>query len=215
MILEWQAMSLAAVVAVAILAAVVTRMLRPGSFERLPLEHVAAAAIIGVTGWESAIQLPPSIAQFAMIGAGLGGQFFSAEQIAVAAGVGLTVAAFAATFGILRRRPWGVVLGIGVAVAAVATAILGTISMVAMLGTTGGLEDQLMWFVASVGLRGVPAIVALVLLAWPLLRGEGSGLWSGPSMTRREHEGIIDLDPDAGMDDWPDAAVEVAPSLHG
>jgi hypothetical protein len=211
MIPDWQAAAFALLVAIPIVAALVTRVVLPHAFNRLPLTHVAAATIIASVGWESAIQVPGALAAFTLIGSGVSGVFLSNEQIVLASVVAFALTSFVAAFAILARRPWGVAMGLGVAVGGVGTAILSVLSTIANLSVGGALDDQLMWFVPQIALRGVPPLVAIGLLAWPLLRGRLSGLPSAPPMPPRRHEGIIDLDPDAGIEDWPELASPMRP----
>jgi hypothetical protein len=114
---DWQAWGLAAAVGVAIAAAIVARVLLPGARERLPVEHVAAAAIIGVLAWEAAIQLPGNLISFLSIGAGLGGFIVTPLQVYVVAASLSTIAMFVAVALLLRQlrrpvRPVAVVDGI-------------------------------------------------------------------------------------------------------
>jgi hypothetical protein len=187
----WQAWGFAAAVGVAIAAAIVARVLLPGALERLPIEHVAAAAIIGVVGWEAAIQLPGNLISFLSIGAGLGGFIVTPLQVYVVAASLSTIAMFVAVVAILRRQIWGVALGVGVGLVQVAMSAVGVVSLLGM--TAQGMpEDQLLWLLVSVGLRAVPGIVAVALLLRPLRR---------PVRPVAVVDGITDVDADLTIED--------------
>jgi hypothetical protein len=188
---DWQAWGLAAAVGVAIAAAIVARVLLPGARERLPVEHVAAAAIIGVLAWEAAIQLPGNLISFLSIGAGLGGFIVTPLQVYVVAASLSTIAMFVAVVAILRRQIWGVALGVGVGLVQVAMSAVGVVSLLGM--TAQGMpEDQLLWLLVSVGLRAVPGIVAVALLLRPLRR---------PVRPVAVVDGITDVDADLTIED--------------
>jgi hypothetical protein len=187
----WQAWGSAAAVGVAIAAAIVARVLLPGALERLPIAHVAAAAIIGVLAWEAAIQLPGNLISFLSIGAGLGGFIVTPLQVYVVAASLSTIAMFVAVVAILRRQIWGVALGVGVGLVQVAMSAVGVVSLLGM--TAQGMpEDQLLWLLVSVGLRAVPGIVAVALLLRPLRRPVG------PVAVV---DGITDVDADLTIED--------------
>ena len=191
MIEDWQAWGFAAAVGVAIAAAIVARVLLPGALERLPIEHVAAAAIIGVVGWEAAIQLPGNFISFLSIGAGLGTFIVTPLQVYVFAASLSTIAMFVAVIAILRRQIWGVALGVGVGLVQVAMSAVGVVSLLGM--TAQGMpEDQLLWLLVSVGLRAVPGIVAVALLLRPLRR---------PVRPVAVVDGITDVDADLTIED--------------
>ena len=191
MIEDWQAWGFAAAVGVAIAAAIVARVLLPGALERLPIEHVAAAAIIGVVGWEAAIQLPGNLISFLSIGAGLGTFIVTPLQVYVFAASLSTIAMLVAVIAILRRQIWGVALGVGVGLVQVAMSAVGVVSLLGM--TAQGMpEDQLLWLLVSVGLRAVPGIVAVALLLRPLRRPVGHVAVV---------DGITDVDADLTIED--------------
>jgi hypothetical protein len=187
----WQAWGFAAAVGVAIAAAIVARVLLPGALERLPIEHVAAAAIIGVAGWEAAIQLPGNLISFLSIGAGLGEFIVTPLQVYVLAASLSTIAMFVAVIAILRRQIWGVALGVGVGLVQVAMSAVGVVSLLGMTAQ-GMREDQLLWLLVSVGLRAVPGIVAVALLLRPLRR---------PVRPVAVVDGITDVDADLTIED--------------
>ncbi len=110
----------AAAVGLALVAAAWTATNRKAIRPTLPLEHVAGAAILGVLGWEMLVHLPGTVMGIWTLTAGLGDvrgvegyQAFLVAQAAFVIGVAIAIV------GILRRRPWGAILGIGLAVARV------------------------------------------------------------------------------------------------
>jgi hypothetical protein len=102
------------------------------------------------------------------------------------ASVAFVVAAALAIYGIVRRRPWGVVLGVGVAVTRVAMTLASAVNLFSM-GLDPFGPGGLAWNVVDlIALRGVPAGIAIALLLWPLLRRSGAAAprvetvdWSG------------------------------------
>jgi hypothetical protein len=196
---DWYAWASGGLMAIAIVAAIVVAARRPAALTSLPLQHIAAAAIIGVFGWEASINLPQQVLSFFSATAGIpevsGIRNF---QILVAAQIAFVAATLAAVVGILRRQPWGIALGIGVSAARVAMAAMGIVSTLSIIGDSA--DPQLAWFVVTAGLQGLPALAAIVLLAWPLVRGE-----TGHAAAASTPDGIVELDPDLELGDWPDA----------
>lgn len=95
------------------------------------------------------------------------------EHVAGATLMGYVVfvlAAACAVTGILRRRPWGAVLGIGLGSAIVAWRLLMLITTWQTFGDQLGGDVYMALVSTSMGLEAVPALVAIVLLARPLLR---------------------------------------------
>ena len=137
----------------------------------LPLEHVAAAALIGSFAWDMLVQLPGSLYGVWTLTAGLGDVLGDEPQQAFVAAQVLFVAAGAlAVPGILRRRAWGIVLGIGLSVALVLWAVLSASHLVAQFGGSMPADVVMSILVNAIGLSVVPALVAIGLLAWPLVR---------------------------------------------
>ena len=204
MVPEWQSWGFAAVVAVAALAGLVARGVWPDRLAALPPQHVAAAALIGAFAWEASASLPGLIQGWLLNTAGLGPPGDATGRLLVAASVGFVGASVIAIVGILRRQPWGAVLGIGVAVGRVVTTILAAISFLSVIGDSlpGG---QAIWYVAQVAQGSVPAVAAAVLLAWPFRRGRSrmaSVSWrAGPTSDE-----IVEVDPSIDFAEWPDSA---------
>ncbi len=137
----------------------------------LPLEHVAAAALIGSFAWDMLVQLPGSIMGVWTLTAGLGDVLGDEPQQAFVAAQVLFVAAGAvAVPGILRRRVWGIVLGIGLSVALILWAVLSVSSLLARLGESMPPDVMTSILVNAIGLSVIPALAAIGLLAWPLVR---------------------------------------------
>ena len=198
---DWLLWAWVVVVAGGIVAAIATRLLRPTSLPHLPLRHVAAAALIGSIGWMALMSLPSTLLQFTS----------SVGQIATAsdsppylpytvAAIAMIAASAIAVLGILRRKPWGIVLGAGMAVAHVGTSVLGTIAWLSFMDQVSGDEGNLIVYAGTYVLGAVPALVAIALLLWP---ARGRALRSAGD--REAADGIIDADSEAAREiDWPD-----------
>jgi signal transduction histidine kinase len=191
---DWYAWTLVVVVALTIPAGIAAWLLWPRRSERLPVEHVAAAALVAVAAWEMLIDLPGSLVQFFAIGAGIPNAPFVPMQAFTFASAGFVVASAAAIFGILRRFVWGAALGIVVSVARVTMGALGVASLLTVAGDGLMPDGQLGWLVLTTGLRAVPALVAIVLLVLPFWRARRARQ-SAPV------EEIMELDPDARVDE--------------
>ena len=110
----------AAVVALAIVVGAWTAMNRRALRPTLSPEHVAGAAMLGLFGWEMLVHLPGAIMGYWTLTAGLGDvRGVEGYQAFVAAQAAFVVAVAFAVVGILRRRAWGAILGIGLASARV------------------------------------------------------------------------------------------------
>ncbi|MDQ2674829.1 MAG: hypothetical protein M3Y40_09265, partial [Chloroflexota bacterium] len=91
-------------------------------------------------------------------------------QAFMVASVAFVLAAAVAIYGILRRRPWGVVLGIGVAGTRLVTALVSAANLFTLDGGLFG-PTAVGWNAAIiVAERAFPAVVAIGLLLWPMLR---------------------------------------------
>lgn len=161
----------AAAVGLALAAGGWTAMNRRTTRPTLPLEHVAAAAILGVFGWEMLVHLPGTVIGTWTLTAGLGDvrgvegyQAFLVAQVAFVIGVAFAIV------GILRRRPWGAILGIGLAVARVVWSGAVLYETLVMFGDSIGNELYLDFVTSLIGLQAIPALVVITLLAWPLVR---------------------------------------------
>lgn len=166
----WTAWTFAITVGLSVLAAGWTARVRPEPRPNLPLMHVAGAALIGVIGWEALHMLPGTITGLFLATAGIPEPRGADEaQAFAAASVLLVVASALAIVGILRRRPWGIVLGIGVAVARVAVGSTALVQWLALSAEVVGDANYLPTALSIVGMSLVPPVVAIVLLAWPLL----------------------------------------------
>ena len=137
----------------------------------LPLAHAAGAALIALFGWEVLIYLPGTLQAYFATVAGIPNPAGVADQQAfLAASAVFAVAAVLAVVGILRRRPWAIVLGIGLAATRAAMSLAAAVSF---LTYAENFEpDQFGQLLAtSLAQNAVPALVATGLLLWPLLRG--------------------------------------------
>jgi hypothetical protein len=137
----------------------------------LPMPHVAGAAIVALLGWEAVVYLPGAVAGYAAMTAGLGDvRGLEIDQGFVVALAAFAVAAALAVWGILRRRVWGIVLGIGLAAAQLALTLVGVTQTIVLYGESLGDMTYLELVGTTIALRAVPPIAAIVLLAWPLFR---------------------------------------------
>jgi len=158
-------------VGLAIAAGAWTATNRRATRPTLPPEHVAAAAIIGVFGWEIFVHLPGNVMGFWTMTAGLGDvRGVEGYQVYLAAQVAYIVATAVAVVGILRRRVWGAVLGIGLAFVRVVWSGAILFQTIFTFGDVVGNDLYLEFVISSIGLQAVPALVAIALLAWPLVR---------------------------------------------
>lgn len=168
----WSMYVWAAAVVLAILASVWTARIRPSVRPELPLEHVAGAAIVGLVGWELLVYLPGSLMGYWTLTAGLGEvrgaveahQAFLVGQVAFVIGAGFAI------FGILRRRLWGAVLGIGLAAAMAVWSVLQLVEVTILFGESMQTDAYLETIATMIGTREIPALAAIALVAWPLLR---------------------------------------------
>ena len=168
---QWAMYAWAAAVAGAVVAGLWVGTNRREIRPVLPLEHVAAAALIGSFGWEMLVTLPGSVIGYLTLTAGLGDVRGVEGQQAFVVAQGVYVAAAAAAIvGILRRRTWGFVLGIGLAAALAVWTLLNTIWTFVSFGESMGPDSYMSIVATTIGLRVVPAMVAIGLLAWPLVR---------------------------------------------
>jgi hypothetical protein len=165
---DWILWAWVAVVTVAVLAAVLARRLHPGLLPAAPLQHVAGATLVAVIGWQALLNLPGTVLQyfttFAWVGVPTGE---SAYEAFVVASIVFVAASAVAVVAILRRRPWGAVLGIGLCVAHIGTSLVGITTLLSLMSEAG--DPNLPWYTISFALEAVPAIVGIVLLAGPLI----------------------------------------------
>ena len=161
----------AAAVALAIVAGGWTAMNRRGIRPSLQLEHVAGAAIVGLIGWEMLVHLPGAWVAYWLLTAGLGDvRGVEGYQAYVVAHAAFVIAAAFAVFGILRRRTWGAILGIGLASARVVWSGAGLFQTLTMYADNMGSDAILSLISNGIGMQAIPALAAIALLAWPMLR---------------------------------------------
>ena len=166
----------AAAVGLALTAGAWTAMNRRATRATLPLEHVAGAAILGVFGWEMLVHLPGTVMGIWTLTAGLGDvRGVEGYQAFVVAQVAFIIGAAAAIVGILRRRTWGAILGIGLAVARLVWSVAVLYEALSAFGDSIGNDLYLEFVTSVIGLQAVPAVVVIGLLAWPLVRRTAPG----------------------------------------
>ncbi len=169
-------------------AILVARSSRP-RLSRLSVEHIAAAAIIGVVGWEAAVRVPETIVTVTSGYAGIEGARGQGTYEAFAATlVGSVIGAVVAIVGLLRRRAWAVVLGLGVALARVGTVAIGVSNMLSLTAS----DPQFAWWSVQVAAGAVPALAAIVLLVLPFMRGTVRPVQAEPSPGVSEPEAEVE-----------------------
>lgn len=172
--LAWTTWIAAAVIAAAVAAAVWTAVNRRWPLAELPPQHAAAAALLGYVAWEGLTQLPGFISTYLTATSGLDdlGNVLLAQRVYLIVGAAFVVGVGIAIFGILRRRQWGAVLGIGLA----ASHVIGSVATLVSLGIfESGAEvvgdgGYFALIAPTLVMGALPPIVAIGLLAWPLLR---------------------------------------------
>ena len=169
---DWLFWSFSAATALTVLAGLVATRIRGGWLTSLPMTHVAALVLLALFGWESLIYLPGVIETYVIGVAGIADPpNVEGYQAFMVASVAFVIAAALAIYGILRRRPWGVALGIGVAGTRLVTALVSTANLFTLNGEFFG-PAGVGWNAAILlAERAIPAAAAIVLLLWPLLRG--------------------------------------------
>ncbi|MGH2382154.1 MAG: hypothetical protein ACRDG7_13170 [Candidatus Limnocylindria bacterium] len=168
---QWPMYAWAAAVALAIVAGAWTATNRREVRPALPVEHGAGAALVGLFGWEMLVNLPGSAMGYWSLTAGLGDvQGVAGHQAYVVAQAAFVVAAAFAVAGVLRRRTWGAVLGIGLAASVVLWSGLILFQTTSMYAEIMGSDAYLGIVSSLVGMRAIPAVVVVALLAWPLIR---------------------------------------------
>jgi hypothetical protein len=200
---DWLLWAWVAVVAAGLVAAVVARVVHPGTRPTLPLRHVAAATLIAILGWQALLMLPSTVLQFASLSPEIGGPTGQlANRAWVAAALVHVVAAVIAVVAILRRTAWGTVLGIGVAVANLGINAIGTISMLGFVTEFPRTDITFQVYAATNALSAVPALVAIVLLLAPLLRARAGRSDRGDrgDTASEGEDGITDVDSQAARD---------------
>jgi hypothetical protein len=164
-------------VALTIGAAVAIAWLWGGQRPVLPLQHVAAAAVIGVIGWEALVNIPSFLAAYQGTYAGIQDAPNQGLHLAfVVAGVAYVACAAGAIVGLLARRLWGVGLGVGVSIGRIITAVSGIRQMLGFADQFAGGDPYLWYMSLTVGAGAIPALAAIVLLAWPFVTGRGAGV---------------------------------------
>lgn len=170
---DWPMLTLAVTVAIAVAAAAWAYANRSIRRPTLPLPHVAAAGLVGFLGWEIVVYLPGAILGYVALTVGIREAGVEINQALVVTQVIFVVAAALAVVGVLRRRTWGIILALGLSVARLATTG-AVVAQTIVLGTNAqviGDIDYLAVVRTTLALQAVPPIVAIGLLAWPLLRG--------------------------------------------
>lgn len=182
-----------AATALTVVAGLLATRVRREWLTSLPMAHVAALVLVALYGWEALVYLPGTIAQYTTRVAGIPDPAgVEASQAFVIASAAFVAAAAVAIYGILRLRPWGV-LGIGVAATRVAMSVAGSIQLFSTNLDLFGPEALGYNVIIAFALSGLPAVVGVVLLVWPLLRTSRVG---GPPVETADWSG--EPSPEAG-----------------
>lgn len=166
---HWPLYVWAGAVALAVVAAAWTAANRREVRAELPIAHVAGATLVATFGWQMLVHLPGAVLGYWNLTAGLGEVDGVREQQAYVVGQAVFVvgAAFAVV-GILRRRTWGAVLGIGLALSHALSAVIATVNTFMVVGDSMDGGMYLNFVASTIGLGAVPGLVAAVLLTVPL-----------------------------------------------
>ncbi len=168
---QWAMYVWTAAVAVAIVAGVWTATRHREPRPSLPPQHVAGAALVGLFGWEMLVNLPGSVVGYWTLTAGLGDvRGLEAQQAFVVAQAAYVIGAAFAVGGILRRRTWGAVLGIGLAAAVMVSSAFNFAQITALYAESMSGDAYLSTVASVIGMRMIPALAAIVLLLWPFIR---------------------------------------------
>lgn len=162
---DWHIWAWVASAAVPIGLAVGVSLNWPGRFGLLPIQHVVAATIVALLGWDALANAPTAIAGFHGSGtlvAGPGRGIFAVAQVAFigAHAVG--------AIGLLRRHRWAAVLGMGLCAVHVGWSISAIVEMLLSYpdifdSDPGLLLTLAVFHVAAI----VPPGVAIALIVWP------------------------------------------------
>ena len=157
--------------ALAVVAGLLATRVRPEWVTALPTAHVAAVVLLTLFGWETLVHLPSTVQVYTTGVAGIPDPaHVEAYQMFMVASAAFVGAAVLAIYGILRRRPWGVVLGVGVAGTQLVMTLASAVNL-ASLGLEPFGPAGLAWNIVDLlANRAVPAVAAIALLLWPLLR---------------------------------------------
>jgi hypothetical protein len=125
-------------------------------------QHVAAATIVAVMGWEGAANVVASI---------IGSTAFTAADIGFLAAQAIFAGAAAvALVFVLRRRRWAVVLGIGLAAVRF---LLAMLALVELISFAADMEPgSFAGTAAFVVLAALPLLLAVWLFVDPFFRGQ-------------------------------------------
>ena len=137
------------------------------TYDRSPLsalrwQHIVAATIVAMMGWEAAANVVASL---------VGANAFTAVDIGFLAAQAIFAGAAAVMFlFVLRRRRWAVVLGIGLAAVRLLFAVLALIDTAQYFES---MEPAGVWSTMTfVVLGAVPMLAAVWLFLDPFFRGQ-------------------------------------------
>jgi hypothetical protein len=155
----------------AVVAGLLATRIRGEWLASVPLAHASAAALVALFGWEVLIDLPGTIAVYSATVAGIAdAPGVADQQVFILTSVAFVVATVFAVVGILRRRSWAAVLGVGLAASKVATSLASVVSLMTFAESFQPGDFGLL-LGTTLALNAVPALAAIALLLWPLRRG--------------------------------------------
>lgn len=156
----WLAWAWVIGVDLAVVAGAVAASYDRAPFPSLRPQHVVAATILGLTGWEAGANIVSTL--LALDGLATVDVAFLAAQAIFAIG------AIVAFVFVIRRRRWAVVLGIGLAVVRFVLAVLDVVDLAAFSEGDPTFVSTVVWVV----LVAAPLLVAAWLFVDPFLRGQ-------------------------------------------
>jgi hypothetical protein len=119
------------------------------------------------------IGLPGSVSGYLLLTSGLGDwRGTQAQQALIAAQAAFAIGAGLAVIGILSRRTWGSVLGIGLALTLVVSSTLNLAHITATLAESMTSDAYWSTVVSLIGVQAIPALAAAALILWPLTRSQ-------------------------------------------
>jgi hypothetical protein len=148
------------------------------TYDRTPLsalrwQHIVAATIVAMMGWESAANVVSSL---------IGGSAFTAVDIGFLSAQAIFAGAAAVMFVfVLGRRRWAVVLGIGLAASRFLFAVLAVIDTAQYVDS---MDPAGFWGTVTFVLLGaLPMLAAIWLFLDPFFRGQLAWRPAGPVVT--------------------------------
>jgi hypothetical protein len=177
----WPVYLWAGALLLSILAASVTAASGRAPLAVLTAAQVAGATLVGLFGWQTLTNVPGLITGYWDLTAGLGNvDGIEPQQVFLVGQIVFMIACAVAVYAILRRARWGAVLGIGLAAAQIIWFVSIMIHNWSMYDSMPG-DVMLDIMLGALGAQVVPALAAIIFLAWPVTRADGEAV---PDLTR-------------------------------